>query len=290
MVPVTHELPSLTARFRRVESISPMELQQMHALFSRFYENADLKKFIEDLSEKSGVILVREKTEAATIRGFSTVKQVELDDGGKRAIGVFSGDTILHPDYWGDRALKDGFVRYMLSVKARMPLTTVYWLLISKGYKTYLLLANNFVTFYPNPEGPPDRRLASIVDQYCRELFPKAYNATSRVLDFGDGSQFLKDEVAPITEQLRSTNPAIAFFEERNPEWQRGVELPCVGEVSLNLLLPYLAKESARFRSSAPPPGPLTTDRGGERMPSLADLAMQLTESGSTPLSMEDRP
>lgn len=285
MVPVTHELPPLTARFRRVESISPMELQQMHALFSRFYENADLKKFLEDLSEKSGVILVREKTEAATIRGFSTVKQVELDDDGRRAIGVFSGDTILHPDYWGDRALKDGFVRYMLSVKARMPRTPIYWLLISKGYKTYLLLANNFVTFYPRPDKVQDRRLASIVDQYCRQLFPRAYDATKGVLDFGEGSQCLKDPVAPITEELRASNPTIAFFEQKNPEWHRGVELPCVGEVSLNLLWPYLAKESARFRSSAPPPGPLHSELAGERMPSLADLARQLTESGQTTLS-----
>ncbi|MBK7773481.1 MAG: hypothetical protein IPI43_05005 [Sandaracinaceae bacterium] len=100
---MNHESPlaPLTARFRRVESISPIELTQMHALFSRFYENADLATFIKDLSEKSGVIMVREKNEAATIRGFSTIKQVELDDDGRPAIGVFSGDTILHPDYWG---------------------------------------------------------------------------------------------------------------------------------------------------------------------------------------------
>ncbi|MBK7778760.1 MAG: hypothetical protein IPI43_32380 [Sandaracinaceae bacterium] len=144
----------------------------MPALFSRFYENADLATFIKDLSEKSGVIMVREKNEAATIRGFSTIKQVELDDDGRPAIGVFSGDTILHPDYWGDRALKDGFVRYMLGVKARMPRTPIYWLLISKGYKTYLLLANNLVTNYPRADNPSDPRLRGIVDQYCRQLFP----------------------------------------------------------------------------------------------------------------------
>jgi hypothetical protein len=181
--PVNHESPlaPLTARFRRVESISPIELTQMHALFSRFYENADLATFIKDLSEKSGVIMVREKNEAATIRGFSTIKQVELDDDGRPAIGVFSGDTILHPDYWGDRALKDGFVRYMLGVKARMPRTPIYWLLISKGYKTYLLLANNFVTYYPRHDKPSDPRLRGIVDQYCRQLFPRAYNPTKGI-------------------------------------------------------------------------------------------------------------
>jgi hypothetical protein len=289
--PVNHESPlaPLTARFRRVESISPIELTQMHALFSRFYENADLATFIKDLSEKSGVIMVREKNEAATIRGFSTIKQVELDDDGRPAIGVFSGDTILHPDYWGDRALKDGFVRYMLGVKARMPRTPIYWLLISKGYKTYLLLANNFVTYYPRADKPSDPRLRGIVDQYCRQLFPRAYNPTKGILDFGDGSQCLRDPVAPITAELRAENPAIAFFEDRNPEWHRGVELPCVGEVSLNLLWPYLAKESSRMRSSAPPPGALATELG-ERMPSLADLARQIRgRTDDTPFTLEDR-
>lgn len=95
MPPVNHESPlaPLTARFRRVESISPIELTQMHALFSRFYENADLATFIKDLSEKSGVIMVREKNEAATIRGFSTIKQVELDDDGTARPSASSAAT-----------------------------------------------------------------------------------------------------------------------------------------------------------------------------------------------------
>jgi hypothetical protein len=251
---MTEEKPPLSARFRRVESISPQELQQMRKLFRGFYENADLATFLKDLSEKSGVIMVREKNAEARIRGFSTVKKVELNDNGKRAVGVFSGDTILHPDFWGDRALKDGFVRYMLSVKARMPRTRVYWLLISKGYKTYLLLANNFVTYYPKRGAPADPRLSSLVDQYCEELFPHAYDRARGVLDFGAGSQHLKDPVAPITEEMCAEHPEIGFFAKRNPEWARGVELPCIGEVSLNLIMPYLSKESSRGRSSAPPP------------------------------------
>ena len=140
--------------------------------------------------------MVREKNEAATIRGFSTIKQVELDDDGRPAIGVFSGDTILHHEYWGDRSLKDGFVRYMLKLKLSNPLRRVYWLLISKGYKTYLLMAKNFVEYYPRHDRPNDPKLERLVRAYCDQLFPGKYDASGKVLDFGDTSQKLRGEVA----------------------------------------------------------------------------------------------
>ena len=39
----------------------------------------------------------------------------------------------------------------------------------------------------------------------------------------------LKGDVAEITDAMRRENHKIDFFEQRNPEWRRGTELPCVG-------------------------------------------------------------
>lgn len=41
----------------------------------------------------------------------------------------------------------------------------------------------------------------------------------------------MKGEVAPITEEMRVKNPNIHFFEQKNPTWVTGTELPCIGRL-----------------------------------------------------------
>src|SRR6266404_1380839 len=190
--------PKLTAGYRPLRLISDQDIKAMHQLFSGFYENADAPTFLRDLSKKDGAILVRDK-QTKEIRGFTTVKKVPLWDGQRDAIGVFSGDTILDPTCWGDRTLKDGFTRYLLSLWLTSFGTPLYWLLISKGYKTYMLLAKNFVNYYPRHDAPADPKLARLVQAYSEKLFPGKYDKQRGILDFGEGAQRLRDEVAPIT-------------------------------------------------------------------------------------------
>jgi hypothetical protein len=207
---------------------------------------------LRDLSKKNGAILVHDP-ETSELVGFSTIVNMPLWDGTREVIGVFSGDTILDPAYWGDRALKDGFARYLLKLRLMTPATPIYWLLISKGYKTYLLLANNFVSYYPRHDRPNDPKLQRLVEAYCNKLFPGKYIENKGVLDFGNESQCLREEVAPITEDAMAGEPAIRYFQERNPEWTRGVELPCIGEVSISLLWRYLDKERRKLTNSSFP-------------------------------------
>lgn len=241
----------LVSSYRAVSSITPKEIVEMHALFSRFYANAEAGTFLKDLSKKDGVILVHESG-TGILKGFSTIVRMALWDGNREATGVFSGDTIVDPEYWGDRALKDGFARYMLRLKASAPTRPLYWLLISKGYKTYLLLANNFTNYYPRHDRAEEPRLRKLVEAYCDKLFPGKYDRRTGTLDFGDSSQHLKDTVAPIDEETMAGQPAIRFFAERNPEWTRGVELPCVGEVTVSLLWPYIDKQRRKLTGELP--------------------------------------
>ncbi|HVR63994.1 MAG TPA: hypothetical protein VMU50_18970 [Polyangia bacterium] len=236
---------NLSAGFCPLGLISPADIRSMHALFSGFYENADADTFLRDLSRKDGAILVRDRRTGA-IRGFTTVKKVPLWDGQRNAIGVFSGDTILDPTCWGDRTLKDAFARYLLGLWFRALGRPLYWLLISKGYKTYMLLAKNFASYYPRhdrPDDPKREKFQRIVEAYAQKLFPGKYDPARGILDFGAGAQRLREEIAPITPAMRQANPAIDYFERCNPGWRQGHELPCVAEISISLLRPYLIKE-----------------------------------------------
>ncbi len=84
------------------------------------------------------------------------------------------------------------------SFKFRHPRTPVYWILISKGFKTYLLLANNYYSYYPHYD-EKNAHLKDFVESYCKEYFSEYYNKETGLLNFGDDYQPLKADVAPIT-------------------------------------------------------------------------------------------
>ncbi|MDX1589264.1 MAG: hypothetical protein R3296_10010 [Oleiphilaceae bacterium] len=228
------------ARFCRVERISVHEIRQMYEIFQRYYHHTDIETFLKDLSNKTGVVLVRTRGDKDIV-GFTTVRILDMEAGGLRGKGFFSGDTILERQYWGNKAMHLGLFRVMLREKLRRPWRPVFWLLISKGYKTFLLMANNFENYYPNPE---NRRpeLKRLVWQYCEDLFPGVYDPQKEVLDFGDVSQCLREDVAAVSDELRRREPKIDFFQRRNPEWHRGTELPCIGIVDARTLLAFALK------------------------------------------------
>lgn len=230
----------LTASFQKIKKVSVVQLLEMHSVFIQYYHNADLQTFVTDMGKKTGVFLIQEK-DSSKIVGFSTWTEVDLTERGTPSLGVFSGDTIIEKKYWGNSALQKAFAKQLLKTKIKNPKTPVYWLLISKGYKTYLLLTNNFPKHYPSYESN-NIKLESVVDNYCKKLYPDSYNTEDRLLNFGDSYQYLKDDVAQITDEMTNQNPNIRHFTKLNPSWDRGIELPCAGEVSAKFFWSFLCK------------------------------------------------
>jgi hypothetical protein len=243
---------ALSATYVRIGDIDVHAIRQMYAVYSQYYENTAWDIFLHDLSKKSGAFIMRNP--AGRVVGFSTVMTTDITVNGAQVRGVFSGDTIIERAYWGSRALQFAFYRFMIAEKARHPFRKIYWFLISKGFKTYLLLANNFFSFYPRPDGE-DEHLADIVDAYCEQLFPAYYDRERRILDFGTDYQPLRGDVAEITDRMCEENEAIRFFQERNPEWRRGTELPCVGVFGWTDMakysLRYATKPASKGRNDA---------------------------------------
>lgn len=238
--PEPSSTPSIYARYCPINRISVQEIRQMYDVFHRYYAHAEMDDFIRDLSGKHGVILIRTRGEGRVV-GFSTIVSLDMTIGRLKGRGVFSGDTIIEREFWGTRTLQVAFFMYVLREKLRKPFRPLYWLLISKGYKTYLLMANNFQQYYPHPDGECPE-LAPVIRHYCDRLFPGHYDSDRGILDFGDNAQHLKEGVASITPDLRQRVPKVRFFEECNPGWSQGNELPCVGEITLSTLLGFVFK------------------------------------------------
>ena len=237
---MSDENTTLTAKFYKIEKVTLSQLLEMHALFIQYYHNADLQTFVQDMAKKTGIFILENK-KTKEIAGFSTWNEIDIVYKKKRSLGVFSGDTVVDKRYWGDKALQKAFVKRLFKLRMTRLDKDIYWLLISKGYKTYLLLANNFPKYYPHYKRDSSK-LRSVVDHYCNEFYPQEYQHSKRLLDFGGEYQYLKGGVAEITDEMKLNNPKIKFFEDKNPSWREGTELPCVGEVSLNMMWRFVRK------------------------------------------------
>jgi hypothetical protein len=212
--------------FRPIRLVSVSHIRQMYDLYAQYYENTSLDIFLKDLSNKSGVIMV-ERANDDRLVGFSTQTFFDLAVDGKRVRGIFSGDTVIEKAYWGNNALANTFYRRLIIERLKRPFVPFYWFLISKGYKTYLLMTNNFYNYYPNVNGK-DEKYKRITQAYCSNLFPEAFDSKNMLLDFGQDYVRLKEAVADITPDLKTANPHIAFFDKVNPSWRRGTEVPCL--------------------------------------------------------------
>ena len=210
----------------------------MWRLVQEAYDGATESRFVDDLYEKSHVILLR--SEDGDLQGFSTLQVTDHECGGRKYRAIFSGDTVLREKFWGNGHLARAFGAYILKVRLKTlmtsPRTVVYWFLLSKGFKTYLIMANNFSQYFPRP----DRSTPSDVDQMRLHYYSQKYSQAKCHFDEVSGILIpepsrrmrLKQGVAgPPAEQKR--NVKTEFFVRANPNWHQGEELACIARVSI---------------------------------------------------------
>ncbi len=226
-----------------VEKIEDKIIFSMFHLFNRYYNNVDQDTFKKDLLEKSHVILLFEK-KTGLLKGFSTITNLDLSLDNNHIRGMFSGDTVIDKEFWGQGSLGIAFLIHLFKQKLKKPMTPLYWFLISKGHKTYLLMANNFKIHYPRFEKSTPRNIKKIIDGFSNTLYPHNYKNGTGIISFSpeEKKDFLKVGVAPISKEMIDNNPRIAYFSKVNPKWTEGDELACVAEMTFALPVQYFLK------------------------------------------------
>ena len=226
---VQKKLPPIKMRYKNREDITLDECLGMYDLFKVYYKNTPFEQFLEDFSNKTGAHIAKRKSDGKVV-GFSTgVAKNIINSEGKEIRILFSGDTVMSKEYWGTKAFPMSFFLWLISERLRHPTKEMYWFLISMGYRTYLILANNFYKYYPNIDGD-DPKLREAAFSAADDIFPGVLNRETGLLDFGDDACTLADFVTPITEKERAV-PKIGFFESRNPGWAKGDEMACIGSM-----------------------------------------------------------
>jgi hypothetical protein len=237
----------LAGRLVAASQVTRDERDCMFALMDQHYEQMARAAFEADLDEKHWVIQLLDP-ETGTLCGFSTQMLLEVAAAGRPITALFSGDTIIARDRWGDSALAHVWGHLALSLIDAFPETDLYWFLISKGYRTYRFLPVFFHEFYPRHDVPTSTWAREALDALSRHKYPAQYDAAAGVVRADRSHYYLRKGVADITPE-RARDPHVQFFAERNPGHVWGDELCCLAPLTRANFTP------AAYRVIGPEPG-----------------------------------
>ena len=212
----------------RPHNLTSLQCQQMFQLLQTYFDNVRLTDFKKDLAEKEWVVVLSD-TQSGVVQGFSTLMRLNTNIDGQAIIALFSGDTIIHRDYWGETELPRLWGKHVFDLADAEPDARVFWYLISSGYKTYRFLPVFFKDFYPNHKTATPPPIKQILDRLGDLKFPGEYNPETGIIRFKKAVP-LRDGVAEVTPQ-RLKNRHIAFFINTNPGHAEGDQLACLVEL-----------------------------------------------------------
>lgn len=218
---------NVCGELQEAKRLTEASIKAMFILMDTYYDQMTYSNFVGDLSEKDYCILL--KDESGVIQGFSTQKLISFPlSGGREIHGVFSGDTIIHKDYWGSFELYKVFAQSFLKYSNQF--SEFYWFLISKGYKTYRMLPLFFKTFYPNYLEQTPEYEKQVMDAFGQFKYPGQYNKKTGIIEYRGEKVKLKEGVADVTlKRLKDKN--IQFFIKANPDYMSGNDMVCLARL-----------------------------------------------------------
>jgi len=209
--------------------VTPSERIEMYSVFSRYYDNVKRSRFESDLEDKNWVIQLRNQD--LCIVGFSTLRTYEHSGSSGPALILYSGDTIIDRAYRRNGDLAGAFGHFLLKAVKEHSNMPVYWLLTSKGVRTYRFLPVFFKIFFPVFDQQTPEKLKLLTDEVATEKFGSNYSSDTQVVSHhGQRDRLCTSEQDPLL--LKRSDSHIHFFLQKNPGYTRGDELVCITEMS----------------------------------------------------------
>ena len=225
------DAPRLQSRIVAADALDGPLVEAMFVLHAEYYDACERVRFEDDLASKRYVILLDSPHGLA---GFSTVAVDRYETAHGPVLVVFSGDTIIDRAWWGDQTLSRSFARLAGALHAASPELPLYWLLISKGHRTYRYLGLFSKTYFPHHERD-DPQLRSLAEQFSSARFGDDYDPARGVIRFAQSHGHLKADIADVPAHV-AARPEGAFFLARNPGYRNGDELVCLTRLCVDNL------------------------------------------------------
>lgn len=214
-----------SALFKAMRDLTPLESEEMLALYESLYVLPDRGIFWRDLASKDEVLLLRAGEDLV---GFTTLQFYDFPFQGRNRRIVFSGDTVVDKEHWGQQALAAAWIRRMGRLRRQDPEVPLYWFLVVKGHRTYRFLPAFCTRFHPH-WAVPTEDLKALADALALDHFGEDYDPESGVVRYEKSRGHLSPHIAHPSEAEQRL-PAVTFFLEKNPGYLRGQELVCLFE------------------------------------------------------------
>lgn len=223
-------MSKLFSETKPVTALSASELATMFGLLSLEFLGVSRHDFLRDLEEKESVLLLRTEHSYGEMVGFSTIMSFELPIASRKVMAVFSGDTTVLPQYRHSTGFGVEIGRYFLRAIELFSGHEVYYVLISKGWRTYKVLPFFFKEFSPAYDASPRLDDKEVIDAFGAMKYPREYNPSKGMIIFSKETQRL---IPGSIDALPRENPDqhIRYFLEKNPTYLSGTELVCVAPV-----------------------------------------------------------
>jgi hypothetical protein len=114
-------------------------------------------------------------------------------------------------------------------------------MLISKGFKTYLMMRRNFRWSFPSPSKRTPSGAQSVLDGFYLWKYGEAYDSGSGLITFETAKGAVKGATADPTASQRE-DPEVAHFLKLNPDYRKGVELACMAEIRVSDFIGHFPK------------------------------------------------
>jgi hypothetical protein len=228
-----------------VSKISDDQKKEMYQLLDKHYANVNWHDFISDLSEKQWVILLF-SMDSEKLAGFSTQMLISpgSQPGFENILVLYSGDTIIAHEYWGSVTLPVAFLQLVYKIQKLYPEKRIFWMLISKGLRTYKFLSVFLNEYFPNHLSETPENIRELMVIMGTKKFGPRFRSETGIIEAEVGGQFLKEEFQPA----ENTNNAVArFFFTRNPGYNKGDELLCLAEICDTNLHPFIKRVERNY-------------------------------------------
>jgi hypothetical protein len=218
----------IVSQTRKVAACSERDKETFYRLLCHEFIGVSWDDFMRDFREKDAVMILRKEHSEGEIVGWSTLMVLTLAVPGREVRGIFSGDTAVLPEYRNSTGLGVELSRYFMRVYELFPRDNVYYILISKGWRTYKILPFFFKDFSPRYDRPTSAEDKAVMDAFGQKKYPLHYHSATGVVTFSP--QRVRPESidavpAKIDEHTR-------FFLRSNPGYLEGHELVCIARIS----------------------------------------------------------
>ncbi len=218
----------IVSQTKKVTACSEYEIQTFYQLLCQGFMGVNWDDFMRDFQEKDAVMILRKEHSEGEIVGWSTLMVLTIAFPGKEVKGIFSGDTAVLPQYRNSTGLGVELSRYFMQVYDDFPRHNVYYILISKGWRTYKILPFFFKEFSPRYDKLTSANEKTVMDAFGKIKYPYHYHPDTGIITFSP--QKMRPE--SVDALPTKTDAHTQFFLHRNPGYLDGNELVCIARIS----------------------------------------------------------